>query len=183
MRKSSRCGLTWTTPTEWLEHSVPMNASPTVAPSKSIPLQGAQRRETQQDKRPSTDRFRDSSSPGGGQRPRVSTATASPAPPDQMSVVVLLPLEQLVVPPPHEGVQAGPRGGGDGDLVPAGPHLRPHQSDEGLQGSVGLQTGGAVSRPTSTPARGTSALTMLTKLTISNILFLTASSSRFSFSY
>ena len=35
--------LTCTTPTEWPEHRVPMNASPTVAPSKSIPLKNKER--------------------------------------------------------------------------------------------------------------------------------------------
>ena len=35
--------LTCTTPTEWPEHRVPMKASPTVAPSKSIPLKDKQR--------------------------------------------------------------------------------------------------------------------------------------------
>lgn len=55
-----------------------------------------------------------------------------------MCVVVLLPLEQLRVPPLHEGVQVVSGRGGDADQVPVGPDLQAHQGDEGPQRLVDL---------------------------------------------
>lgn len=106
--------------------------------------------------------------------------------PDQVSVVVLFPLEQLSVPPLHESLQVGTSWGGHGDLVAVGPDLQTHQSDEGPQGFVGLQNRRRDERRRR-PQHRTSPqklnLTMFTKLTISKSLFLTAVASRFSFSY
>lgn len=55
-----------------------------------------------------------------------------------MCVVVFLPLEQLSVPPLHEGVQIGSGWGSDADQVPGGPDLQAHQGDESPQGLVDL---------------------------------------------
>lgn len=69
--------------------------------------------------------------------------------PDELRVVVVLPLEQLRVPPPHEGVQVGPGWGSDADQVSGGPDLQAHQGDEGAQGLVDLGQGAAVRKTTS----------------------------------
>lgn len=61
--------------------------------------------------------------------------------PDEMSVVVLLSLQQLRVSPLHERIQVGAGWGGHGDQVSIGPDLQTHQGDEGPQRLVGL--GGA----------------------------------------
>lgn len=55
-----------------------------------------------------------------------------------MCVVVLLPLEQLRVPPLHEGVQVDSGRRRDADQVSVGPDLQAHQGDEGPQRLVDL---------------------------------------------
>lgn len=55
-----------------------------------------------------------------------------------MCVVVLRPLQQLRVPPPHEGVQVGSGWRRDADQVSVGPDLQAHQGDEGPQRLVDL---------------------------------------------
>lgn len=57
-----------------------------------------------------------------------------------MSIVMLFPLEQLIVPPLHESIQVGTSWGGHRDLITIGPDLQTHQSNEGLQWFVGLES-------------------------------------------
>lgn len=59
--------------------------------------------------------------------------------PDEVGVVMLLPLHQLRVSPAGESIQVGPSWGGHRDLVTVGPDLQPHQSDEGPQRLVDLR--------------------------------------------
>lgn len=66
-----------------------------------------------------------------------------------MCVVVLLPLEQLSVPPLHEGSQVSPSWGSDADQVSGRPYLQTHQGDEGSQGLVDLGQGANVREATS----------------------------------
>lgn len=66
-----------------------------------------------------------------------------------MSVVVLLPLEQLGVPPPHEGVQIGSGWRSDADQVSGGPDLQAYQGDESPQGLVDLRESAPFRKTTS----------------------------------
>lgn len=106
-------------------HKANLFASPTVSPSKSLPLRREKKKRRQV--KPAATSARTSATDGSRHK---------------LGGVVLLPLQQVALAPPQEIVQRRLRVYVDLDVVFVCPHLQADQQDPDVERSIELRRGG-----------------------------------------